>query len=131
MDVQLTVYFVGLVLSLALSAFFAGAETALVSLSTIDLQRMRESGDRRAALVRKLKSQTSRLLATILIGQNLFNSAATAMATLIATAWLGATQGRSRNDRHHQYAVPVKDLYVYPLSRFFRPRLGVGIASHA
>lgn len=93
MDVQLTVYFVGLVLSLALSAFFAGAETALISLSTIDLQRMRESGDRRAALVRKLKSQTSRLLATILIGQNLFNSAATAMATLIATAWLGATQG--------------------------------------
>jgi hypothetical protein len=45
--------------------------------------------------------------------------------------WLGATQGRSRNDRDHQHAVPVKDLYVYPLSRFFRQRLGVKIASHA
>lgn len=45
--------------------------------------------------------------------------------------WLGATQGRSRNDRNHQHAVPVKDLYVYPLSRFFRQRLGVRIASHA
>ena len=45
--------------------------------------------------------------------------------------WLGVTQGRSRNDRDHQHAVPVKDIYVYPLSRFFRQRLRVGIASHA
>lgn len=44
--------------------------------------------------------------------------------------WLGATQGRSRNDRNHQHAVPVKDIYVYPLSRFFRQRLGGRIASH-
>jgi hypothetical protein len=45
--------------------------------------------------------------------------------------WLGATQGRSRNDRDHHHAVPVKDLYVYPLSRCFRQRLGVRMASHA
>ena len=44
--------------------------------------------------------------------------------------WLGATKGRSRNDREHQHAVPVKDLYVYPLSRFFRQRLGVRMAAH-
>ena len=44
--------------------------------------------------------------------------------------WLGATQGRSRNDRHQQHPVPVKDLYVYPLSRFFRQRLGVRIPFH-
>jgi hypothetical protein len=44
--------------------------------------------------------------------------------------WLGATQGRSRNDRHHQHTVPVKDLYVYPLSRFFRQRLGVRMPAH-
>jgi hypothetical protein len=45
--------------------------------------------------------------------------------------WLGATQGRSRNDREHQHAVPVKDLYVYPLSRWFRQRLGVSLPAHA
>lgn len=45
--------------------------------------------------------------------------------------WLGATQGRSRNDRDHEQAVPVKDIYVYPLSRFFRQRLGGRIVSHA
>jgi putative hemolysin len=82
-----------LLLSVALSAFFAGAETALVSLGRIDLQRMRESGDPKGKLIRDLKAQTSRLLATILIGQNLFNSAASALATALATAWLGETWG--------------------------------------
>jgi len=82
-----------LALSLLLSAFFAGSETALVSLSRIDLQRLREKGDRRAVILRNLKSHTSRLLATILIGQNLFITSASALATLLATAWLGETYG--------------------------------------
>jgi CBS domain containing-hemolysin-like protein len=93
MDFQLALFSFGLVLSLALSAFFAAAETALVSLNPIDLQGLREAGDRRAALIRRLKSQMSRLLATILIGQNLFNSSASALATAIAIAWIGETWG--------------------------------------
>jgi CBS domain containing-hemolysin-like protein len=82
-----------LTLSLGLSAFFAGSETALVSLSRVDLQRLREKGGRRGAIIRDLKGHTSRLLATILIGQNLFNSAVSALATLLATAWLGEAYG--------------------------------------
>jgi CBS domain containing-hemolysin-like protein len=82
-----------LALSLGLSAFFAGSETALVSLSRIDLQRLREKGDRRALILRNLKAHTSRLLATILIGQNLFITTASSLATLLATAWLGKTYG--------------------------------------
>ena len=93
MDLQLTVFGVLLVLSLAMSAFFAGAETALVSLGRIDMQRLRENADRPAVLIRALKAQTPRLLATILIGQNLFNSAASALATALATTWVGETWG--------------------------------------
>jgi magnesium and cobalt exporter, CNNM family len=93
MAVQNTVFFILLVLSLTLSAFFAGAETALVSLGRIDLARLRESRDRRAAQIRSLKAQTSKLLATILIGQNLFVSSASALATALATNWLGETVG--------------------------------------
>jgi len=93
MDLQTTLFGVLLLLSLLLSAFFAGAETALVSLGRIDLQRMREKADRKAVLIRSLRAQTPRLLATILIGQNLFNSAASALATLLATAWVGKTWG--------------------------------------
>jgi putative hemolysin len=93
MDVQNATFLLLLALSLLLSAFFAGAETALVSLGRIDLARLRESGDRRAGLIRSLKSQTPKLLATILIGQNLFVSSASALATALATNWLGENVG--------------------------------------
>lgn len=86
-------FLVLLALSLGLSAFFAGAETALVSLTRIDLQQLREQGDRRGAILRTLKSHTSRLLATILIGQNLFITAASSLATALATSWVGETYG--------------------------------------
>jgi CBS domain containing-hemolysin-like protein len=93
MDVTSALFVLLFCLSLGLSAFFAGAETALVSLGRIDLQRMRESGDRRGAIIRTLKAQTPRLLATILIGQNLFMSSASALATSLFTKWLGETYG--------------------------------------
>ena len=42
-----------------------------------------------------------------------------------AANWLyiGATRGRSRQDRYKRLRVPVKDLYVYPLTGQFRQRL--------
>lgn len=93
MNAKDLLFFVLLVLSLGLSAFFAGSETALVSLTRIDMQRLREKGDRRAPILRNLKAHTSRLLATILIGQNLFTSAASSLATALATAWVGEAYG--------------------------------------
>ena len=86
-------YIVAFVLSLAGSAFFAGSETALFSLGRIDLQAMREKGDRRAAIIRSLRSNTSRLLAVLLIAQNLFMSAASATATSLAEGWFGPRYG--------------------------------------
>lgn len=93
MDPQTTLYVIAFVLSLALSAFFAGSETALIALGRIDLQRLREKGDRRGAIIRGLKAHTPRLLAVILIGQNLFMSAASASATTVATGWFGKRYG--------------------------------------
>lgn len=42
-----------------------------------------------------------------------------------AAGWthVGATVGRSRNDVHATLSVPVKDIFVYPLSEDFRGRL--------
>ena len=37
--------------------------------------------------------------------------------------WLGATTGRSRQDRQRTLRVPVKDVYIYPLHRGFRQEL--------
>ncbi len=44
-----------------------------------------------------------------------------------AANWLhlGRTQGRGKCDRAHQAALPVKEIYVLPLVRDFRRRLGV------
>ena len=44
-------------------------------------------------MIRALRSQTSRLLAVILIGQNLFLSAASASATTLAERWFGPKYG--------------------------------------
>ena len=38
---------------------------------------------------------------------------------------LGATQGRTRNDRKHSIQAPVKDVYLYPLIPDFREQMGV------
>jgi hypothetical protein len=41
---------------------------------------------------------------------------------------VGATQGRTRQDRNTTLRVPVKDIYVYPLARHFREVLAHGPA---
>ncbi len=41
---------------------------------------------------------------------------------------LGATQGRTRQDRYSTLQAPVKDIYVYPLARNFREVLNDGAA---
>jgi magnesium and cobalt exporter, CNNM family len=93
MDPKTIFYALAFLLATAMSAFFAGSETALVSLGRIDLQAMRERGDRRGAMIRALRSQTSRLLVVILIGQNLFLSAASASATTLGERWFGERYG--------------------------------------
>lgn len=40
-------------------------------------------------------------------------------------SYLGQTQGRGKCDRHHRARLPIKDLYVRPLSKGFRAQLGV------
>jgi putative hemolysin len=93
MNPQTILYVVAFILSMAFSAFFAGSETALVSLSRIDLQGMREKGDRRGLMIRNLRAHTAKLLAVILIAQNLFISAASASATNLATRYFGERSG--------------------------------------
>jgi hypothetical protein len=36
---------------------------------------------------------------------------------------VGQTQGRTRDDRHHTLQAPIKDIYLYPLTKHFRRRL--------
>jgi len=73
-----------LVIMLILSAFFAMSETALLSLSKFKVRHWVEKKKFGANYIKKLKDNPELLLSTILIGNNLVNVAAAAIATSIA-----------------------------------------------
>ncbi len=74
---------------LALSGVFSGSETALVSLSMARAESLYKEGRGGAHALYLLKKDPSRMLITILIGNNVVNIAASAMATVIATDYFG------------------------------------------
>lgn len=75
---------------LLLSGFFSGTETAFTSLSALQIEELAETQGRRGRLVRRLTSRTDLLLPTILIGNNLANVGASALATGLAIRWFGS-----------------------------------------
>jgi len=78
-----------LLLLLILSGFFSGAETALTTLSVARAEALAKEGRAGSSWLVQLKSNTTRMLVIILIGNNLVNIAASAMATVLATGWFG------------------------------------------
>ena len=72
-----------LIILLILSGFFSGSEVALISLTKLRAKHMVEKNKIGAIFVKKLKDDPQRMLATILIGNNLANVAASAIATSI------------------------------------------------
>ena len=76
---QLVVLFV----LLLLSGFFSSAETALFSISKAKAIHIAKEKGRINSLIKKMKDDPHRLLSTILIGNNLVNVGASAIATAI------------------------------------------------
>lgn len=79
-----------LIALIALSGFFSGAEIALFSLSNIKVRKLVKARRRGAKTLRKLKSNPHRMLVTILIGNNIANIGAAALATVVATQSFGS-----------------------------------------
>ena len=75
---------------LCLSALFSASETAMVSLSLARAESLMREGRRGSAALFKLKSEPQRMLIAILIGNNVANIAASALATVFATRHLGS-----------------------------------------
>jgi len=72
-----------LVALILLSGFFSSAETALFSISKAKARHLAKKGGKTNRLIKKMKEDPHRLLSTILIGNNLVNVAASALATAI------------------------------------------------
>jgi putative hemolysin len=77
-------------LLIALSAFFSGAEIALFSLGEARGRTLLEEGRRGAKALNQLKANPERLLATILIGNNVVNIGAASLATALALEQFGS-----------------------------------------
>src|SRR3546814_583586 len=64
-----------------MSAFFSGSETALTAASEARLSQLARRGNKAAVTVLELKRRSDRLIGSILIGNNIVNIFASALAT--------------------------------------------------
>jgi putative hemolysin len=76
-----------LVVLLVLSGFFSSSEIALFSISRTKVRYLAEQGDKSFKLIRKMKEDPHKLLSTILIGNNVVNVGAAALATSITIGY--------------------------------------------
>ena len=76
-----------LVVFVALSAFFAAAETAMTTIGRPRIAQLVDQKRPGARTLRKLREDPSKLLSTLLIGNNVVNISASVLATTLVTAY--------------------------------------------
>src|SRR6201999_1702322 len=74
---------------LAVSGFFAASETALTGASRASMLRLSKQGNSDDDVVASLSDRRQRLIGALLLGNNIANIGASALATGIFTAWFG------------------------------------------
>lgn len=79
-----------LVILVFLSAFFSSAETALTTVNRHRMRALAEEGNKNADKVLQLVDNPSKMLSAILIGNNIVNISASALATSFTTAVFGS-----------------------------------------
>jgi CBS domain containing-hemolysin-like protein len=90
---SLTGLFILFVVLLFLSAFFAGSETALISVNKVRLSHLVKQGGKRAKVAQELVLRLDRLITTILVWNSLVNTAMAAIGTSICIKVLGPELG--------------------------------------
>lgn len=86
-----TLYILLLALLILLSAFFSAAEAALMSIHIVKIRVLVKQNKPGSKLLYKLKQDPHKLIITILIGNNLVNIFATAIATAFFIQLFGAS----------------------------------------
>ncbi len=78
-----------LLLCVSLSAFFSASETAYMALNRVRMKTMAADGKRGAQRALDLSEKYDRLLTTILIGNNIVNTLAASIGTVLFTGLVG------------------------------------------
>ena len=89
MEIETLATIGGIAILLILSGIFSGSETALTAASHPRMHLLQKRGNRRAAIVTRLFASREKLIGAILLGNNLVNIGAAALATVIATRLFG------------------------------------------
>ena len=89
MEWDVAVSILAILLLLVLSAFFSGSETSLTAASRPRMHTLDQQGNLRASLVNRLLDEKERLIGSILLGNNLVNILASALATGLFISWAG------------------------------------------
>jgi len=91
-EISLHSLLVTFVVLLLVSAFFSISETSMMALNRYRLKHLARTGNRGAKLAAQLLAQTDKLLGVVLLGNNLVNTAAASLATVIAFRLLGESE---------------------------------------
>jgi Mg2+/Co2+ transporter CorB len=91
MDDSIILTIVSIIILLAFSGFFSGSETALTGASRPRMNQLASDGNRRAKTVTLLHAQQESLIGGILIGNNIVNILASALATSLLISLFGDT----------------------------------------
>lgn len=84
MDTSGVIQLTSLILLLILSGFFSSAETALTTVNKVRIRSLVEDGNKRAVTTQKILDRYSKMLSTILIGNNIVNITASSIMTVLA-----------------------------------------------
>lgn len=74
---------------LCLSGFFSGSETAMTAASDSRMHNWAKAGNKRAALVNRIRDRKDRMIGALLLGNNLVNILASAFATSVLIGIFG------------------------------------------
>ncbi|MCH8491614.1 MAG: HlyC/CorC family transporter [Idiomarina sp.] len=88
-DIATSTLFFILIVLILVSGYFSGSETGMMSVNRYKLRHMAQSGHKGAARVSSMLDRPDRLIGLILIGNNLVNIAASAIATIIGLRLYG------------------------------------------
>lgn len=78
-----------IVILMILSGFFSGSETALTAASRVRLLSREKEGNKRAALVNRIREKKDKMIGALLLGNNLVNILASALATSVLMELFG------------------------------------------
>lgn len=93
MDSNSLVQIICLIILIAMSAFFSSSETALTTLSPFKVRQLKDEKVKNAGFLDKLLEEPSKMITTILVGNNIVNVAASTIATIFFTNRYGGAKG--------------------------------------